>query len=140
MMKKDPIAGLEIPDKLLFRIGEVARLLQVEPYVLRFWESEFKQLAPEKGGSGQRLYRQRDIAMAYRIKQLLYEEGFTIEGAKKQLSRPAEASRDNGHEHAAARSETHSPSSSPALTAKQRQLLRGVRDNLRDILSLVKRK
>jgi DNA-binding transcriptional MerR regulator len=76
-------AGSEIPDKLYFRIGEVARLCEVPAYVLRFWESEFPQLKPNKGGTGQRLYRRRDVEMAIRIKRLLYDEGYTIPGARQ---------------------------------------------------------
>lgn len=75
----------EIPDKLYFRIGEVASLLALPPYVLRFWETEFQQLHPTKGGTGQRLYRRRDVEVALRIKQLLYHEGFTIPGARQML-------------------------------------------------------
>ena len=74
-----------IPDKLYFRIGDVAKLCAVPPYVLRFWESEFPQLKPNKGGTGQRLYRRRDVEMALQIKALLYEEGFTIPGARQAL-------------------------------------------------------
>lgn len=73
----------QIPDKLYFRIGDVARLLHVEPYVLRFWETEFPQLKPGKSGTGQRLYRKRDVELALRIKHLLYEKGFTIAGARQ---------------------------------------------------------
>ncbi len=73
----------EIPDKLYFRIGEVAQLCEVPPYVLRFWEGEFPQLKPNKGGTGQRLYRRRDVEMALRIKTLLYDEGYTIPGARQ---------------------------------------------------------
>ena len=73
----------EIPDKLYFRIGEVARLCAVEPYVLRYWESEFSQLRPNKSGTGQRLYRKRDVEMALRVKRLLYDEGYTIAGARQ---------------------------------------------------------
>src|SRR6202030_105898 len=73
----------EIPDKLYFRIGEVARLCEVPAYVLRFWESEFPQLKPHKGGTGQRLYRRRDVEMALRVKTLLYDEGYTIPGARQ---------------------------------------------------------
>src|ERR1700761_5547747 len=73
----------EIPDKLYFRIGEVARLCSVEPYVLRFWETEFAQLRPNKSGTGQRLYRKRDVELALRIKRLLYSEGYTIAGARQ---------------------------------------------------------
>jgi DNA-binding transcriptional MerR regulator len=75
----------EIPDKLYFRIGEVARLCEVPTYVLRFWESEFPQLKPNKGGTGQRLYRRRDVEMALRVKSLLKEEGYTIPGARQVL-------------------------------------------------------
>ena len=75
----------EIPDKLYFRIGEVARLCKVPAYVLRFWESEFPQLKPNKGGTGQRLYRRRDVEMAMRVKTLLKDEGYTIPGARAVL-------------------------------------------------------
>jgi DNA-binding transcriptional MerR regulator len=74
-----------IPDKLYFRIGEVAELCALPAYVLRFWESEFPQLKPVKSGKGQRMYRQRDVENVLRIKKLLYEEGFTIAGARQQL-------------------------------------------------------
>ena len=72
-----------IPDKLYFRIGDVARLCDVPAYVLRFWETEFPQLKPNKGGTGQRLYRKRDVEMALRIKSLLYDQGYTIPGARQ---------------------------------------------------------
>ena len=78
-------ASSEIPDKLYFRIGEVARLCNVPAYVLRFWEGEFPQLKPNKGGTGQRLFRRRDVEMAMRIKRLLYDEGYTIPGARQLL-------------------------------------------------------
>ena len=72
-------------DKKLYKIGEVCRLADVQPYVLRYWETEFPALAPNKSGGGQRLYTQREIDTILRIKQLLYTEGFTIAGAKKKL-------------------------------------------------------
>ena len=72
----------DIPDKLYFRIGDVAKLCDVPAYVLRFWETEFPQLKPNKGGTGQRLYRKRDVEMALRIKSLLYDQGYTIPGAR----------------------------------------------------------
>jgi DNA-binding transcriptional MerR regulator len=75
----------EIPDKLYFRIGEVARLAGIKPYVLRFWESEFSGLGPKKSGTGHRLYRRKDVEMVLEIKRLLYEKRFTIEGARKVL-------------------------------------------------------
>jgi DNA-binding transcriptional MerR regulator len=75
----------KIPSKLFFKIGEVCELTDTQPYVLRYWESEFPALAPAKNNSGQRIDRRRDIETILRIKTLLYEEGFTIAGAKKKL-------------------------------------------------------
>ncbi len=74
-----------IPDKLYFKIGEVADLTEVPAYVLRYWESEFKLLRPKKNPAGQRLYRKQDVELALRIKSLLYGERLTLEGAKKRL-------------------------------------------------------
>src|SRR6266852_8085703 len=79
----------EIPDKLYFRIGEVARLAGIKPYVLRFWESEFPTLGPKKSGTGHRLYRRKDVEQVLEIKQLLYEKRYTIEGARKFLENRA---------------------------------------------------
>ena len=78
-------ADISIPDKLFFRIGEVADLTGVPPYVLRYWESEFKLLRPRKNHAGQRVYRKGDIELVLRIKRLLYEDRLTLEGAKKRL-------------------------------------------------------
>lgn len=72
-------------DKQLYKIGEVCKMADVQPYVLRYWETEFPSLAPNKSGGGQRLYSSREIDIILRIKQLLYSEGFTIAGAKKKL-------------------------------------------------------
>jgi DNA-binding transcriptional MerR regulator len=95
------LAPQEIPDKLYFRIGEVARLAGIKPYVLRFWETEFPSLGPKKSGTGHRLYRRKEVEMVLEIKRLLYEKRFTIEGARKFLetrgkpepARPAKASK-----------------------------------------------
>lgn len=76
---------MTIPNKLYFRIGEVATLLNVKPYVLRYWETEFPDIKPSKSKSGQRLYKRRDVEMLVQIKELLYEERFTINGARKRL-------------------------------------------------------
>jgi DNA-binding transcriptional MerR regulator len=81
----------EIPDKLYFKIGEVSGLLGVEPYVLRYWESEFPVLSPKKSGTGHRLYRRKDVELLLRIKHLLYEKRFTIEGARQTLHADAKA-------------------------------------------------
>jgi DNA-binding transcriptional MerR regulator len=79
----------EIPDKLYFKIGEVSDLLGVEPYVLRYWETEFPVLSPKKSGTGHRLYRRKDVELLLRIKHLLYEKRFTIEGARQTLQTEA---------------------------------------------------
>jgi DNA-binding transcriptional MerR regulator len=81
----------EIPDKLYFKIGEVSELLGVEPYVLRYWETEFPVLSPKKSGTGHRLYRRKDVELLLRIKHLLYEKRFTIEGARQTLQSEAKA-------------------------------------------------
>ena len=75
----------EIPDKLFFRIGEVSTMLGLEPYVLRYWETEFPTLSPKKSGTGHRLYRRKDVELLLRIKHLLYEKRFTIDGARQYL-------------------------------------------------------
>jgi len=75
---------MDLPDKLFFRIGEVAELVGVETHVLRYWESEFR-LRPHRSGSGQRMYRKQDVAKLLRVRQLLHEEGYTIAGARKAL-------------------------------------------------------
>jgi DNA-binding transcriptional MerR regulator len=79
------VEQVELPNKLYFRIGEVAKIVGVKPYVLRYWETEFSMLKPGKTPSRHRLYRRRDVEMLLEIKRLLYEEGFTIAGAKKRL-------------------------------------------------------
>jgi len=79
-------AAVAIPDKLYFRIGEVSEMAQTKPYVLRYWETEFPTLKPVKSRSGHRLYRRQDVETIFEIKRLLYEKGFTIAGARKQLA------------------------------------------------------
>ena len=79
------LMSIDIPDKLFFKIGEVAEITKLEPHVLRYWESEFGLIKPDKSGAGQRVYRRKDIETIFEIKKLLYEERFSIEGAKKRL-------------------------------------------------------
>jgi DNA-binding transcriptional MerR regulator len=79
------MAERKIPNKLFFKIGEVCELTDIQPYVLRYWETEFPTLAPAKNSSGQRIYRRRDIETVIRIKELLYGEGFTVAGARKKI-------------------------------------------------------
>jgi DNA-binding transcriptional MerR regulator len=81
-----------LPDKIYFKIGEVSEIVGVEPYVLRYWETEFPALKPSKSRSQQRMYRKRDVELLLKIKNLLYEDMYTIAGAKKQLTRSGEKS------------------------------------------------
>src|SRR5947209_10481302 len=81
----------EIPDKLYFKIGEVSELLGVEPHVLRYWETEFPVLSPKKSGTGRRLFRRKDVELLLRIKHLLYEKRFTIQGARQTLQAESKA-------------------------------------------------
>ena len=83
----------DIPDKLYFKIGEVSELLGVEAYVLRYWETEFSALAPKKSGAGHRLYRRKDVELLLRIKHLLYEKRYTIEGARQTLQAESRAAK-----------------------------------------------
>jgi DNA-binding transcriptional MerR regulator len=92
--KKTRNAEILIPDKLYFRIGEVAELCRLPAYVLRFWETEFPQLKPVKSSTDQRMYRKRDVESVVRIKKLLYEDGFTIAGARLQLREETKSERN----------------------------------------------
>ncbi len=134
------ISPEEVPDKLYFRIGDVARLAGIKPYVLRFWETEFPALDPKKSGTGHRLYRRKDVQLVLEIKRLLYEKRFTIEGARKFLD---------------ARSRTEESAPPPAAKTSRKQnsqsrpaqagffdipspLLETVRNELREIVELLK--
>ena len=116
-----------IPDKLYFRIGEVARLCRLPAYVLRFWETEFPQLKPTKSSTGQRMYRRRDVENVLRIKRLLYDEGFTIAGARQQLTAEAR------------KSKTQAGMLFPAA-APSKDGLRRVRQELQELLGMLKAK
>jgi DNA-binding transcriptional MerR regulator len=111
-----------IPDKLYFRIGEVATLCRLPAYVLRFWESEFPQLKPVKSSTGQRMYRRRDVESVLRIKELLYDQGFTIAGARQQLR--SEGKNEKGQ------AAIPFPAQSPAEMQRIRQGLREILDLL----------
>lgn len=125
----------KIPNKLFFKIGEVCEITDTQPYVLRYWESEFPALAPAKNSSGQRIYRRRDIETVLRIKQLLYEEGFTIAGAKKRL----EAEMAGRVETPIPAADGPSVSPPDASGADRVAALRQVREQLREILTLLER-
>ncbi len=86
-MKEEAYGAVEIPDKFYFKIGEVSDIAGVAPYVLRFWETEFKQIKPKRTDAGQRLYRKQDVVLVLRIKHLLYHRKFTIEGARQHLKK-----------------------------------------------------
>jgi DNA-binding transcriptional MerR regulator len=121
-VRKSVSSEVVIPDKLYFRIGEVSRLCGLPSYVLRFWETEFNQLKPSKSGTGQRMYRKIDVENVLRIKKLLYDQGFTIAGARQQL-----------------RSETKRKQSPLpfAVPTPNRGELKQVRQGLREILGIL---
>jgi len=112
--------GILIPDKLYFAISEVAEICGVKPYVLRYWESEFKLLRPSKNPSGQRMYQRKDIDMVFKIKRYLYEEGFTISGAKKKLKEDRKEATQNA-------------------TGQSKEVLGKIKGELSDILKSVKK-
>ena len=147
-----------IPEKLFFKIGEVCELAGVQAHVLRYWETEFPMLAPQKNRAGQRTYRRRDVEMALRIKELLYDEQYTIAGAKKKLAtelrggsiretEPAESAKQPARSlkpppSLAARFSSTSPipapsSSNAPLDKDQKAALRQVAKELREILDLL---
>jgi len=149
-----------IPEKLFFKIGEVCELLDVQAHVLRYWETEFPMFAPQKNRAGQRTYRRRDVEMALRIKELLYDEKYTIAGAKQKLSSDMRGvNRENGMS-ARPKAPTRSLQPPPSLAAKfgplqsaenlvdepnpnaapstnQRAALREIAKELREILDLL---
>src|SRR6266436_6678893 len=115
-------ADILIPEKLYFRIGEVSKLCRLPAYVLRFWETEFPQLKPVKSSTGQRMYRRKDVESVLRIKQLLYEEGFTIPGARQHLRSEVKGDKKQ------------TPLPFPARPTSD---LKYVRQGLRDILTML---
>jgi DNA-binding transcriptional MerR regulator len=140
--------AVAIPEKLFFKIGEVCELAGVQAHVLRYWESEFSMLAPQKNRAGQRVYRKRDVEIALRIKELLYEDQYTIAGAKKRLANDLRAggkvkilSSENGLEDSDAESSEGGSStanrSTSERTAEDRKSLRKVTAELREILAML---
>jgi DNA-binding transcriptional MerR regulator len=118
----------------LYRIGEVSRLTNLKPFVLRYWETEFPMLEPVKSASGHRLYRQQDVDMIFRIKRLLYDEGFTIAGARRHLRDP------NGASDADAAALSSGGTSEGASQLLSRKMLLDLRDSLRAFLTLLERR
>jgi DNA-binding transcriptional MerR regulator len=131
------IAPEDIPDKLYFRIGEVARLAGIKPYVLRFWETEFPVLGPRKSGTGHRLYRRKDVQLVFEIKRLLYEQRFTIEGARKFLEARPKTDPARGAAAKPAKASAKRPKAQPTLFDGD-NLVDNVRKELREILQLLK--
>jgi len=136
-----------IPEKLFFRIGEVCDLIKVQPHVLRYWETEFPMLAPQKNRAGQRVYRRKDVEMVFRIRDLLYEEKFTIAGAKKRLldeirggSGRARQSEDSAEiEKEEAEPEPPSVQNASAVPSNSTQVQRVVRKLKKDLDDLLTR-
>jgi DNA-binding transcriptional MerR regulator len=131
-MPSNGTAAQVATEKKLYRIGEVSRLADLKPFVLRYWESEFPMLQPLKSPGGLRLYRQDDVDMVFRIKRLLYDEGFTIAGARRHLRE---------HEGAAeteSRSASHAGDGAGQLLS--RKMLLDLRDTLRAFLTLLERR
>ena len=125
--KRKPAEEIVIPEKLFFRIGEVSKLCSLPAYVLRFWETEFPQLKPNKSNTGQRLYRRKDVENIVRVKRLLYEEGYTINGARQFIK--SESKRD--------RSQTALPFAVPVSNGTD---LRSIKQGLRDVLGILSAK
>jgi DNA-binding transcriptional MerR regulator len=135
--RKRDYAPPPIPDRLYFKIGDVARLCGVESYVLRFWESQFPQLKPNKSGTGQRLYRRRDVELAQEIKRLVHAEGYTLSGARAVLDaeqrRPGKRSGSNVDAEAAVPSTARPNKSFDASAA----VIGHARAELREIANLL---
>jgi DNA-binding transcriptional MerR regulator len=132
------------PDKSLFRIGEVSRLTSTKPFVLRYWETEFPMLQPVKSPKGHRLYRREDINTVFTIKRLLYDEGFTIAGARRHLRDQALGGDGKNDGAALAEAEDQgyngdatSQTISPQLATLNRKTLLDLRDSLRSLLTVL---
>ena len=146
-------AAASIPQKLFFKIGEVCELAGVQAHVLRYWETEFPMLAPQKNRAGQRTYRRKDVEVALRIKELLYDEQYTIAGAKKKLAGELRSPARDGSGTAPAKtplrslqpppslaarfSSTPPPPSPPKFTDEQHGSLKQIAQQLREILDLL---
>ena len=126
------------PGKNLFRIGEVSRLTDTKPFVLRYWETEFPMLQPVKSPKGHRLYRREDVETVLHIKRLLYDDGFTIAGARRHLRETDGAIPETGDSPSEVAAASASPHRSPDLTGSvSRRVLMDLRDELRAFLTLL---
>jgi len=139
--------AVAIPEKLFFKIGEVCDLAGVQAHVLRYWESEFPMLAPQKNRAGQRVYRKRDVEIALRIKELLYEDQYTIAGAKKRLTHELRGGKlkvveddTNGSVEAASDPAPKTfVRTSSVSTAEEREGLKKLASELRELLALLEK-
>jgi len=131
-MPGDGTATKTANEERLYRIGEVSRLADLKPFVLRYWEEEFPMLEPVKDDAGRRMYRQEDVDMVFRIKRLLYDEGFTIAGARRHLREK------NGSSEVEGRSSNHSGEGAAQLLS--RKMLLDLRDALHAFLTLLERR
>ncbi len=127
-------------EKDFYRIGEVSRLTNLKPFVLRYWETEFPMLEPVKSASGHRLYRQEDVEMVLRIKRLLYDEGFTIAGARRHLREQNGAGENDGTAGVGAGGVADGSAAGGAAQLLSRKMLLDLRDTLRAFLTLLERK
>lgn len=136
-----------IPEKIYFRIGEVSELAKLPAYVLRFWETEFPQLKPTKSSTGQRMYRRKDVEYVMQIRRLLYQDGFTIAGAREKLREEVRASRPQNKSAGPATRPNSAQFSTPQAQAAlpflavsgttHKEELRRLRKQLRDVLDLL---
>jgi DNA-binding transcriptional MerR regulator len=136
MSSAAPVAVSEEQDERYYRIGEVSRITEIRPFVLRYWEEEFPMLEPVKGRQGYRLYRQQDVDLVLKIKRLLYDEGFTIAGARRHL-RDLE---NGGGLEAAVEELTASTVTEGEAVKLNRKMLLDLRDSLRSFLTLLEGK
>ena len=141
-MPSTATATQTLTEKEFYRIGEVSRLTALKPFVLRYWETEFPMLEPVKSPSGHRLYRQEDVEMVLRIKRLLYDEGFTIAGARRHLREQNGAGESDGAAGVSGGSGLAAGGSASEGTAQllSRKMLLDLRDTLRAFLTLLERK
>jgi len=126
-MKSQESTDWSSSERLYYRIGEVSRITGLKPHVLRYWESEFRVIRPHKAGSLQRLYRKKDLDLILKIKKLLYEEGFTISGAKKKIR---DMEREEGKK-------LRSESAGKKTDEKERELLFALREELKRIREML---
>jgi DNA-binding transcriptional MerR regulator len=129
-MHSDGTATQTATEQRLYRIGEVSRLTELKPFVLRYWETEFPMLEPVKSANGHRMYRQEDVDLVFKIKRLLYDEGFTIAGARRHLRE-----KDGGGSEPVAWN-----AHAEAAELLSRKMLLDLRDTLRAFLTLLERR